>query len=125
MLTHEERWGIFIDFAATVHELLTEAQTEMAEATLIEPITPAHIEQLEHIWVKLTISLDAFTKSSVLILHSVRITPEQEIMAGGLIEKINEAARQADASLRLFFQRTGLASSFPGRSESGEGLQPH
>jgi hypothetical protein len=125
MSTHEERWGIFVDFAAIVHDLLTEAQAEMAEATLLDPVTPAHLEQLETLWHKLTIALSAFTRSSILILHSVQLKPEEELMANRLVEKINEAAGAADEHLRLFFQKTGLAASMPSREESGEGLHPH
>lgn len=125
MSTHEERWGIFVDFAATVHSLLEDARTEMATAILLEPITPGIVDQLYQLWAKLTLAFGTFNRSSASILKSNHLTPEERLMATSLIEGINEAARQTDDSLRLFFQRTGLANSFPSRSQAGEGLRTH
>lgn len=124
MQTHEERWGIFIDFAAVVHDLMSDAQAEISEAILIDTITPGVVEQLSQIWARLTLAFLAFNKAGIAIQASKGITPEQILMTKSMMEKIDAGAGKTDEVLRSFFQQTGLASTFPSREASGEGLKP-
>jgi hypothetical protein len=123
MTTSQERWALFVDFAATIQELLTDAQNEMVEAMLINPITPFILDQLSQIWRKLTVGFEAFTHASIAIQNDRELTPEQVVMATELIANVNKIARRTDASLRLFFQTSGLASELPSRQESQEGYR--
>lgn len=125
MFTNEERWAIFVDYSAVVHDLLDNAQKQMAEATLIDPISPEVVDQLSKLWAHIQYSFNQFTLASEAISKIPQLLPEQVVMAEAIIRKINEAARDTDESLRLFFQKTGLASTLPSREETGEGLKPH
>lgn len=125
MITLEERWGIFIDFAAVVHERLTDMQEELAAATLTTPITPATIERLLHLWTQAKLAFDEFVKASEHIKNNHHLVPEQVIMADQMIGKIQEAAQETNATLRVFFHASDLAHLLPSRAQSGESLWPH
>ena len=125
MTTTEKKWGRFIGYAAQVHELLTDAQRTMSEAALLPSITPDIVDQLSVLWWNLSTEFQVFLILSSAIETTTDLTPEEITMATFTIRKINEAARETDASLRLFFQKTGLASMLPSREESNEGLQSH
>lgn len=124
MFTNEERWAIFVDYSAVVHSLLEDARLQMAEATSITSITPDVVDQLSAIWSHIQFSFNKFTEIGESISKMPNLLPEQAVMAEVLIRKINEAARETDDSLRLFFQRTGLSSMLPSRESQGEVLKP-
>lgn len=112
MLTNEERWSVFVDYAAVIHDLMTDAQTQIAAASLEEPITPEAIDQLSKTWFRLEHSFRLFTIVSKNIGKLPQLSPQQVRMATAAIKKINKAARETDATLRAFFQLTGLSSPY-------------
>jgi hypothetical protein len=122
MQSHEERWGIYIDFAAHVHEVLSDAQAEISEAILVDSVTPSVVDQLSLLWAKLSRNVKIFGELSAEMKTSKDITPEQVVMVDAMIKKIDASSAKTDSVLRTFFQQTGLASMLPSREASGEGL---
>lgn len=125
MLSLQERWEIFIDFSAIVHEHLTDMQEELAVATLTVPVTPTTVESLLRLWTKAKFSFDEFIKASEHIKIHPDLGPEQVVMVEQMIRKIQEAAQRTNVTLRVFFQSSELLHLLPSREQSGESLWPH
>lgn len=125
MITKAERWEIFIDFAAIVHEHLTDMQEELATASLTHPASPGTVEQLLASWGKIHNAFDKFMEVGDQIKRNPNLTPEQAVMFENWTAKIHEAARETNASLRVFFQKSDLSHLLPSRKASGEDLWPH
>jgi len=113
MINIQERWALFIDFAATLHELLTDAKQELEQARLIETVPLFVLQRLDRHWQRICRDLDTFTEVSKGIQKDTHLTQSQINTAVNVIAKINEAARQADASLRLFSQEKGVELNPP------------
>jgi Xaa-Pro aminopeptidase len=123
----DERWMLFIDFAATFHESLADVKLELEVYARSDHTTAAElaekVSKIEKHWKTIRTSLDTFTRTSEVMLRDPQLTPQQTRLTTEIIQKIREAATMTDASLRVFFEQTHLVQYMSSREMSGETLK--